>query len=1588
MISGVLRHLAASACVLLAVAASDAAEPRTYSHGPWTLGIDGNNGAMVKLAWKGRELVSNPGARQTVNLNCADLAPDAAQRGGDGEAHGIVDTTTLPTKDVPVRLTGVSFDSAAGALTLDYETGNWRLRERIVMGDGHPARLSRTVSFRQATDRPLKFKGFRLSMPLRLVGGYYLPGGFFDDLFWREDNREGKVRLDPTRRRGRLADYVRGGNDRVKFAFFDQAENLTMMCFCDARMDGASLAYEKGENSFSVNWNIGCQGWCEPGQEQMLQKQWLEIVEKPPERALDENAPKLLGDLGLTPLKTRPEWVLDAAIYGIETEPFRGERLADIPRVVAPRMKQLGLNTCWYRPSEASTGRYCPIDYRVIEPKIGTAADYRAANEGMHAAGLRVLQDLVPHGGGQLGFYLRGQSCSMQGMTENGDVLDVWSADFADPRWRKHMSDVCALYTGEWKTDGFRVDAIYGSKTLRNWRRKGWPAEAPQIVPSYDWGRRTGKRISGAFWRQSLELDGGEMPPLAYDRASLASSWGGLRMVDAMRAGATSGYRDAALLLECGELPFVAAGDLTYDRDIQSLWFKLRALSPEDFVLGLKTWLHEEQKVDPPGAVRMRYMETGDGESWSYRNWYGLSADRAIRALCSFIDGVPMFFENFTEGEGDYIAMLMRIRREVKALRRGVADYANVSCDVPGVFAFARECPGSRAVVAINFSPEMKTFRSAALEPWGFAVWENGRRVDDSYRDPLLSGKVKYPGALKPVVVHTKDGEEIRFPGAVRWELDTDEGLLADTMPSNDTPRESHVVDYNGKRPSMRRDPSRIWSGAENPASGSLRVTDGSSIYTMEIPDGGSNDMLFRDREGKTCLTYLKGMGLPVRMGKAPSGVGLANASTHWVVTNSFYTLKLLRANGVPAGTDLVADRRMASGGPYAVASGDPDSKVRIEQVDGKLVMTFRGEMRAPYAPGANRLYLETKYAFDESDAVKVDYALTPSGMSGVKPSVAFVADGVRHDFFAAVKGPLVARRTHRFGYTLSGGRREWRDCDVSAAINEGYPLKMTGANSTWIGKEFGLDGEKGVRMAWCNPVVKMEVAPDELSPGRYTLSFLARGELLKDPKIMEWSRKVSPFHPFVQEYTELDATLRYFDRKGERKEIKSKRRIGKEFGWKRMEIDFEVPEAGCAPEVGIGLFNEYAGVTYFTQFRFSARWHDGEDETADIQRRIDEESAKGGGRVSIAKGVHRIKPIQLKSGVELHLEAGARLLGSPYGGDYPDIPLRHAESTICPRGRSSALIWADEATDIALTGPGTLDGNGESFLCVADEFRQSWGFRYVRRYGLKDSPPRMCLFAGCKGVRVEGLEVTGLPGGWAFWVHDCDDVVFDRVKIDADVQCANNDGIHVNCSRDVIVANCDITTGDDAVIVRANSRSLRENKVCERVAVTNCTLRSWSCGVRIAWCNDGVIRNCRFENLKMRDTTFGVGIVLPPKSLIPSDYGREATLVENLAFKDVEMDGIYAHPLYCRISDDPGTLCAGVRDVHFENVRGFGLQGPYFEGTQAHPFERFSFANCKWRKVGDDEMPGSERHGAASKERFRKERFAYVQGFVGSFGW
>ena len=285
------------------------------------------------------------------------------------------------------------------------------------------------------------------------------------------------------------------------------------------------------------------------------------------------------------------------------------------------------------------------------------------------------------------------------------------------------------------------------------------------------------------------------------------------------------------------------------------------------------------------------------------------------------------------------------------------------------------------------------------------------------------------------------------------------------------------------------------------------------------------------------------------------------------------------------------------------------------------------------------------------------------------------------------------------------------------------------------------------------------------------------------------------------------------------------------------------------------------------------------------------------------------------------------------------------------PRARDAALIWADEAERISITGTGAIDGNGTCFVKpVEGAAGKKWKFERIG--GFDQSPPRVVFFAGCRDVTVKDVLLVNQPAGWGYWVHDCDRVVFDRCRIRSDVTYPNNDGIHINACRDVSISNCEIEAGDDAIVVRCNTRSLRERKPCERVTVRNCDLRSYANCIRIGWCREGTIRDCSFSDIVCHDSTVGVNIWFVPKFWNPAgDYGVEQTGIERISFANVSMERMHTTPLAVRVFEGAEGDIDFCRDISFSNVVAHAYGMPYFRGTVERPFENFSFVDCRFER-------------------------------------
>ena len=379
--------------------------------------------------------------------------------------------------------------------------------------------------------------------------------------------------------------------------------------------------------------------------------------------------------------------------------------------------------------------------------------------------------------------------------------------------------------------------------------------------------------------------------------------------------------------------------------------------------------------------------------------------------------------------------------------------------------------------------------------------------------------------------------------------------------------------------------------------------------------------------------------------------------------------------------------------------------------------------------------------------------------------------------------------------------------------------------------------------------------------------------------------------------------------------------------------------------------------------------------DTAALQAAIDDCGRCGGGRVTLADGRFLSGTIHMRSGVELRIERDAVLLGSADGNDFPELETTFWRSEYAPRFNKRCFIYAEGCEDIALTGRGAIDCQGEAYVDPLPEEKQTlWSYSRKPHPAGEDglvhidgrahdpmrvslSPGRVVFFIGCRNVLVEDVTMRNQPAGWSYWICDCDNVHFHRAQVLASVEFPNNDGIHINCCRNVTVSDCNITCGDDGVVVRAYSLPLYKNTVCEKVTVTGCNITSHACGIRIGWINDGVMRNCTFSNLTISESNIGLGLYLPGNDspLRSSDQGEEATHMQNLSFSNIVMDRIYYQPVRIQVCEH--NLCQAIEDIYFTNIRAVSGQGPVVEGRPGGLVRNIYFTDCHFTQLPYDQF-------------------------------
>ncbi|MBQ3673172.1 MAG: glycoside hydrolase family 28 protein [Paludibacteraceae bacterium] len=324
---------------------------------------------------------------------------------------------------------------------------------------------------------------------------------------------------------------------------------------------------------------------------------------------------------------------------------------------------------------------------------------------------------------------------------------------------------------------------------------------------------------------------------------------------------------------------------------------------------------------------------------------------------------------------------------------------------------------------------------------------------------------------------------------------------------------------------------------------------------------------------------------------------------------------------------------------------------------------------------------------------------------------------------------------------------------------------------------------------------------------------------------------------------------------------------------------------------------------------------------TEAIQKAIDECTNAGGGTVIIPAGIYTTGPIQLKSNVRLYTEPNSLVVFSH------DLDLYEIYDTWfegIPTKRCTSPINAFNAENIAITGEGSFNGNGDwwrplkknkmaagqwkehllkggvvtekgiwypdSASILAQTYCEDQNVPVINDDALWQKVksflrPVMIHFVGCKNILLEGVTFENSPA-WNIHPMCCENLILRDLNVRNPWYSQNGDGVDVESCKNVVISHCSFDVGDDAICMKSGKNAPgRERGIpTENVVVDDCTVYhghgGFVCGSEMS----GGIKNVQVSNNLYIGTDVGLRF--------KSTRGRGG-VVENIFIKGINMINI-----------------------------------------------------------------------------------------------
>ncbi|KAL9224640.1 hypothetical protein vseg_000658 [Gypsophila vaccaria] len=324
------------------------------------------------------------------------------------------------------------------------------------------------------------------------------------------------------------------------------------------------------------------------------------------------------------------------------------------------------------------------------------------------------------------------------------------------------------------------------------------------------------------------------------------------------------------------------------------------------------------------------------------------------------------------------------------------------------------------------------------------------------------------------------------------------------------------------------------------------------------------------------------------------------------------------------------------------------------------------------------------------------------------------------------------------------------------------------------------------------------------------------------------------------------------------------------------------------------------------------------------------------GGQINVPAGAWLTCPFNLTSHLTLFLADGAVILGVDDEKKWPLMPPlpSYGYGREHPGPRYGSLIHGQNLRDVVITGHnGTIDGQG-----------QTWWKKY-RQKVLNHTRGPLVQIMWSSDIVISNITLRNSPF-WTLHPYDCKNVTIRNVTILAPVfEAPNTDGIDPDSCEDMVIEDCYISVGDDAIAIKSgwDQYGTSYARPSANILIRNLVVRSMvSAGISIGSEMSGGVSNVTIENILVWSSRRAVRIKTAPGR---GGYVRHITY-RNLTFDEVRV-GIVIKTDYNEHPDggyDPKALPT-IEDISFTSVYGQGVRVPVrIHGSQEIPIKNITF--------------------------------------------